>query len=159
MEPHWAGGYFLASDADRDRAIETLNQNFQAGRLTVEELSERIGRALNSRTCAELDVVMTGLPWQRASLPVYPNMPGYPNTPGYRPYYAPAGPRSKGMGITSFVLGVFGFICGLTAVPAVILGLVALTVDAERRDDKGFAIAGLAVGLLWMTIFAWIFFR
>ncbi|GAB0101116.1 hypothetical protein JMUB6875_00800 [Nocardia sp. JMUB6875] len=145
MEPHWAGGYFLASDADRDRAIETLNQNFRAGRLTVEELSERIGRALNSRTCAELDVVMTGLPWQRAGLPGYPS------------YYTPAAPRSKGMGITAFVLAVFGFICGLTAVPAVILGLVALTVDAERREDKGFAIAGLAVGLMWLTIFGWVF--
>ncbi|MEC3914105.1 DUF1707 and DUF4190 domain-containing protein [Nocardia sp. CDC160] len=141
MEPHWAAAYYLASDADRERAIEALKQNFQAGRLTVEELSDRIGTALNARTFAQLDVVMAGLPWQRASLPVYPNMPPYSAAPLY---YAPAAPRSKGMGITSFVLAVLGFFCGLTAVPAVILALVALT-DGERREDRGFAIAGLAV--------------
>ncbi|WP_198347585.1 DUF1707 and DUF4190 domain-containing protein [Nocardia terrae] len=151
MEPQWAAGYFLASDADRERAIAALKENFQAGRLTVEELSERIGRALNARTCSELDLIMTGLPWQRAVFPAYPAVPRY------SPYGMTA-PRSKGMGITSFVLGVFGFLCGLTAVPAVILGLVALT-DGERREDRGFAIAGLAVGVMWMTIFAWVFFR
>ncbi|WP_433567718.1 DUF4190 domain-containing protein [Nocardia sp. CA-151230] len=91
------------------------------------------------------------MPWQRAGFPLYPTVPQY--SP-----YTPSVPRSKGMGITSFVLGVLGFVCGLTAVPAVILGLVALT-DGERREDKGFAIAGLAVGVMWMTIFAWVFFR
>ncbi|WP_196054520.1 DUF1707 and DUF4190 domain-containing protein [Nocardia aurantiaca] len=156
MEPQWAAGYFLASDADRERAIEALKQNFQAGRLTVDELSDRIGYALNARTCSELDTVMTGLPWRPMTPAGYPGMPMYAKTPVY---YAPAAQRSKGMGITSFVLGVFGFFCGLTAVPAVILGLVALTVDADRRDDRGFAVAGLAVGIMWMTIFGWVFFR
>lgn len=153
MEPHWAAGYYLTSDADRERAIEALKQNFQAGRLTVEELSERIGRALGARTFAELDVVMTGLPWQRATLPMYPNLPPYSPS-----FYTPAVPQSKGMGITAFVLGVLGFLCGLTAVPAVILGLVALT-DGERREDRGFAIAGLGAGLMWMAVYAWVFFH
>ncbi|MFE4458940.1 DUF1707 and DUF4190 domain-containing protein [Nocardia tengchongensis] len=148
MEPQWAAAHFLASDADREHAIEALKQNFQAGRITVDELSERIGHALNARTCGEIDRVMTGLPWQ----PVTPAPPRYPA------FYAPPLPRSRGMGITAFVLGVFGFVCGLTAVPAVVLGLVALTVEPERRDDRGFAVAGLAVGLMWMIIFGWVYF-
>lgn len=144
MEPHWASGHFYAGDADRERAIEALKQHFQAGRITADELSERIGYALNARTFADLDAVMTGLPWQRAASPMF---------------HQPLAPRTRGMGITAFVLGVLGFLCGLTAVPAVVLGLIALTVDPERRDDKGFAIAGLAVGAMWMLIFGWLYVK
>lgn len=150
MEPYWTAAQFLAADADRERAIAALNQHFQAGRITVDELSDRIGRALAARTYGDVDAVMIGLPWQPASVPVYPPAPSF---------YAPPGRGTKGMGIAAFVLGVFGFICGITAVPAVLLGLMALTVDAERRDDKGFAIAGLAVGAMWMLIFGWLYFR
>ncbi|MFD7846233.1 DUF1707 and DUF4190 domain-containing protein [Nocardia sp. NPDC059764] len=149
MEPQWAAPQFLASDADREHAIEALKQSFQAGRITVEELSERIGHALTARTCGEIDRVMSGLPWQ----PVTPM-----RYPAYYAPYTPRPARSKGMGIAAFVLGVFGFLCGFTAVPAVVLGLVALTVEPERRDDRGFAIAGLAVGAMWMLVFGWIYF-
>ncbi|MEV6770928.1 DUF1707 and DUF4190 domain-containing protein [Nocardia sp. NPDC051030] len=152
MEPHWESTHFLAGDADRERAIEALKQNFQAGRLTVDELSERIGHALNARTFGDLDTTMAGLTWARASMPVYPNMPVYPATPMF---YQPAAKPAKGMGVTAFVLSVFGFICGITAVPAVILGVVALTGNTER-DDRGFAIAGLTVGAMWMAMFAWL---
>ncbi|RDI48442.1 DUF1707 and DUF4190 domain-containing protein [Nocardia mexicana] len=148
MGPQWAGGHFLAGDADRELAVEGLKQNFQAGRITAEELSERIGQALNARTFGDLDRTMVGLPWARPNSPVFPGAP-YAG-PGMRR-------RQRGLGITAFVLGVCGFICGITAVPAVVLGVVALAIDTER-DDKGFAIAGVAVGALWMAIFGWFFF-
>ncbi|WP_067825949.1 DUF1707 and DUF4190 domain-containing protein [Nocardia inohanensis] len=156
MEPHWAGEHFLASDTDRERTVEALKQNFQAGRIGVDQLSERIGQALAARTFADLDIAMHGLPSIRTSIPVYPNMPpGYPPTPMF--YQPMPEKRQRGMGITAFVLSVFGVICGITAVPAVVLGLVALAIDSER-DDKGFAIAGVAVGGMWMMLFGWWFF-
>ncbi|MBL1073287.1 DUF1707 and DUF4190 domain-containing protein [Nocardia sp. 2] len=147
MESQWGSEHLLAGDADRERTIEALKTNFQAGRLTVDELSERIGQALNARTYGELNVVMTGLPALRPNPPV----PMYPPM-----YYQPPKPTQRGAGVAAFVLGVLGFICGITAVPAIILGVVALAMNSER-DDKGFAIAGIATGAMWLAIFGlWI---
>jgi hypothetical protein len=51
-----------ASDADRDQVVATLSENFQAGRLTSDELDERTGRALAARTQGELDELTADLP-------------------------------------------------------------------------------------------------
>ncbi len=51
-----------ASDADRDRVVATLSENFQAGRLTSGELEERTGRALAARTLGELAGLTADLP-------------------------------------------------------------------------------------------------
>lgn len=55
-------GAILASDADRDRAVQRLEDAFSEGRLTSAELDERTGRALAARTLGELDGVLEGLP-------------------------------------------------------------------------------------------------
>jgi Domain of unknown function (DUF1707) len=51
-----------ASDADRDRTVEELRTHAADGRLTVEELEERVQRALASRTLGELEVLTRDLP-------------------------------------------------------------------------------------------------
>jgi hypothetical protein len=51
-----------ASDADRDQVVATLSENFQAGRLTSEELDDRTGRALAARTLGELAELTADLP-------------------------------------------------------------------------------------------------
>lgn len=51
-----------ASDADRDRAIADLREHTAAGRLTLEEFSERVDRAVAARTLAELDDIGRDLP-------------------------------------------------------------------------------------------------
>lgn len=56
-----------ASDADRDRAIADLREHTAAGRLTLEEFSERVDRAVAARTVAELEDVGRDLP---SALPV-----------------------------------------------------------------------------------------
>jgi hypothetical protein len=56
-----------ASDADRDRAIIELREHTAAGRLTLEEFSERVDQAVAARTLAELQAVRSDLP---AALPV-----------------------------------------------------------------------------------------
>jgi hypothetical protein len=51
-----------ASDADRDAVVSALSENYQAGRLTSEELEERTGRALSARTFGELQSLTADLP-------------------------------------------------------------------------------------------------
>jgi hypothetical protein len=72
-----------ASDADRDQVLAELSENFQAGRLTSEELEDRTGRALSARTLDELDEVLADLP---AAAPV-----------GLADPAAPGGPSGQGL--------------------------------------------------------------
>jgi len=51
-----------ASHADRDRVVDVLRIAAGDGRLTVEELDERVEAALSARTMGELAVLTTDLP-------------------------------------------------------------------------------------------------
>jgi DUF1707 SHOCT-like domain/Cell wall-active antibiotics response LiaF, C-terminal len=51
-----------ASDADRERAIADLREHAAAGRLTLEEFSERTDRAVTAKTLSELEEVRSDLP-------------------------------------------------------------------------------------------------
>ncbi len=50
------------SDADRDRVTARLRDHFAEGRLTADELDERVTAALNSKTFGDLRRVMADLP-------------------------------------------------------------------------------------------------
>ena len=50
------------ADADRDRTITLLREHVVEGRLTLDEFSERVGRALEAKTRGELEAVMVDLP-------------------------------------------------------------------------------------------------
>jgi Domain of unknown function (DUF1707) len=58
-------GRFRASDADRELVIEDLKVAFVQGRLTKDELAERAGQALTSRTYADLAAVVADIPATR----------------------------------------------------------------------------------------------
>jgi hypothetical protein len=51
-----------ASDADRDRVTARLREHFAEGRLTQDELDERVSAALNAKTFGDLRPVMADLP-------------------------------------------------------------------------------------------------
>jgi hypothetical protein len=51
-----------AGDGDRKRAVAELQEHFVAGRLTSEELSQRVEQVLASRTFGELALVLHDLP-------------------------------------------------------------------------------------------------
>lgn len=51
-----------ASDADRERVARFLNRHFADGRLTVDELSERLESAFAARTLPELERLGRDLP-------------------------------------------------------------------------------------------------
>jgi hypothetical protein len=71
-----------ASDADRDHVLAVLSENFEAGRLTSEELEERIGKALAARTLDELDALTADLPTGGPAAPADPSASGRPFSPG-----------------------------------------------------------------------------
>jgi DUF1707 SHOCT-like domain len=86
VNPAW-----LASSADRERAVGVLRAGFTEGRLTQDELEDRIGRAYAARTYGDLWVLTADLP--AGALP-YPGAP-YPNAlpPGLSgPQASPAVP-------------------------------------------------------------------
>jgi hypothetical protein len=62
----------LASDDDRERATEQLTDAAADGRLTVDELSERLDLVHAARTDADLEAALDGLP------AVDDHGPGYP---------------------------------------------------------------------------------
>jgi DUF1707 SHOCT-like domain len=59
-----------ASDAERAQIIELLRRHHQDGRLTAEELAERIERVNAATTFGDLDASMANLP--RLLLPLAP---------------------------------------------------------------------------------------
>jgi class 3 adenylate cyclase len=54
-----------ASDADRERVAEMLRSHYGAGRLTEEELSERVDSVYEARTVADLTALTADLPYAR----------------------------------------------------------------------------------------------
>ncbi len=59
--------------------------------------------------------------------------------------------ENSGMALASMILGISGFICGVTAIPAVICGHIALSRIKQsqgRIEGRGFAIAGLLTGYI-----------
>ncbi len=50
------------ADVDRDAAAAALGDHFEAGRLTADELEDRLGRALTARTSRDLTGLFDDLP-------------------------------------------------------------------------------------------------
>lgn len=59
-----------ASHADRDRVVDVLTGAAGDGRLTAEELDERVEAALTARTMGELAVLTADLPVVAGTTPV-----------------------------------------------------------------------------------------
>ena len=68
-------GRLRASDADREQVIDTLKAAFVQGWLTRDQLGVRAGRALVSRTYAELAAVIDGIPARPTGVGARPALP------------------------------------------------------------------------------------
>ena len=62
-----SGELVRISDDDRDRVIASLREHLAAGRLTLEEFTDRMSAALAAATSAELEPVLRELPVPSAS--------------------------------------------------------------------------------------------
>lgn len=85
------------SDADREQVTSRLREHFAEGRLTSEELDERISATLNAKTFGDLRGVMADLP-EPGTLGPPPGTFGPPPGPvpsawNARPVYYRHGPR------------------------------------------------------------------
>jgi hypothetical protein len=60
-------------DAERDTAMAQLREHFAAGRLTLDELTERIDGALTAKTQRQIDALMADLPRIRRPVPAVPD--------------------------------------------------------------------------------------
>ena len=83
--------HIRVSDADRERVTARLRENFAEGRLTPDELDERISAALNAKTFGDLRPLMTDLP---GPVPAPPRPTPPPRPAGPPPWVAHRrGPR------------------------------------------------------------------
>ncbi len=73
-----------AADTDRDQTAEVLRRAAAEGRITFEELDERIGQAYAAKTFADLEALTRDLPNAGVRAPA-------PATPRYRPPAVPEG--------------------------------------------------------------------
>ena len=135
--PAGGSGKTRASDADRERAVDTLSAAFAKGRLTKEEHSMRVQRAYGSQTYAELAALS-------ADLPAGP--PGPPPPPA-----AAAVPRTSPLAVASLVCGLIPLLPATLA--AIILGIGAHR-QLRRTGERGGALAtaGLVLGVLWLAL-------
>jgi DUF1707 SHOCT-like domain len=71
INPAW-----LAASADRERAVGVLRAGFTEGRLTQEELDERVAEAYAARTYGQLWALTVDLPAGALPYPQFPHGPG-----------------------------------------------------------------------------------
>ncbi|MFY9652150.1 MAG: DUF1707 domain-containing protein [Trebonia sp.] len=106
-----AGNEMRVGDAEREAAAAELREHYASGRLTLDELNERVDKAFAATTRGDLNALMTDLPsarpgWSSAgasgpsgssALP-----PGAPGAPGAGGPFGPggsgwnSGPRAAG---------------------------------------------------------------
>jgi hypothetical protein len=71
INPAW-----LAASADRERAVGVLRAGFTEGRLTQEELDDRVAQAYTARTYGQLWALTADLPAGALPCPQFPQGPG-----------------------------------------------------------------------------------
>ena len=70
------------------------------------------------------------------------------------PPAAPAAPvvvrQTSGLAVASLVLGILGFMTGITSIPAIIFGGIAISQTGKDRrlEGRGMAVAGLVMGIV-----------
>ena len=92
-------------DAERDAAAADLGEHFTAGRLTLEELHERLEAVFAAKTFGQLARIMSDLPGpgrlpglaRLSRQPTTPGMPARPWMPVPAPGYSWAGEWNAGM--------------------------------------------------------------
>jgi Domain of unknown function (DUF1707) len=112
----WTGSGMRVSDADREATAAELREHYASGRLTLDELNERINNAFAAKTRGDLTAVMHDLPSLRpGTTPPTAGQPssgagwggpgsGAPGWGGQGGHHGPQGPRQAiGSLITSLV--------------------------------------------------------
>lgn len=117
----------LASNADRDTAVQLLSDAFAQGRLSSGELEQRTDQALTARTYGDLDAALEGLGG------------------------LPSPPRTHPVRRTVF------WVAAVLMTPWLLFGSLLLALGAEREDRLGgvIVLAFLLSGLVALGRWAW----
>lgn len=116
------GNNVRVGDADREAVVAQLREHYADGRLTLEELNERIDQTFAAKTKADLNIVMrdlpqasrpgAGLPYAGTGWPGQAGSPGWQG-PGWHGPMSPGpgqrhdqGGQSRGPGAFAPLLGV-----------------------------------------------------
>jgi hypothetical protein len=86
LTEHQGRGAMRASDEDRERVVAALKRHCTAGRLTLDELPERVERAYAAATLAELEDLTRDLPDRQRREPDSPPGTRLPRMPGTAPF-------------------------------------------------------------------------
>lgn len=89
-----SGHEMRVSDAEREAAASELREHYASGRLTLDELNERLDKAFAAKTRADLSALMTDLPSARPGGPGAGGRPGGPF--GERGPFGAQGPFGNG---------------------------------------------------------------
>jgi hypothetical protein len=98
-----AGNDMRVGDAEREAAAAELREHYASGRLTLDELNERIDKAFAAKTRGDLNVLMTDLPSRRSEAAGAPGALGAGTTGAGGPFgtggpFGPSGPFGPGGG-------------------------------------------------------------
>jgi hypothetical protein len=112
MNPAW-----LAGDADRERAVGVLRAGFTEGRLTQDELDDRIARAYAARTYRDLWALTADLPTGPLPYPGgVPAVPWEPGNPAVPPGAEPAASWQSAAALVITALVIFTIAALVTAI-------------------------------------------
>jgi hypothetical protein len=135
-------GAMRASDDDRRRVQDVLNNAFAEGRLDQQEWDHRVGELAAAATYAQLDRLTADLP------AAYPRPQYAAQLSQTQP--APGQATTNGMAIASLVCGIGQLLAGFPAgIAAIILGHMAQRRIRETgQQGSGLARAGLILGYI-----------
>jgi hypothetical protein len=88
-----SGSEMRVGDAEREATAAELREHYASGRLTLDELNDRIDKAFAAKTRGDLDGLMRDLPSAR---PGAAWRPGQPGGPGWGPGTGPGGGPGSG---------------------------------------------------------------
>ena len=123
-------GDLRASQADRERVIDTVKAAFARGQLTLGDLDARVEQVLAARTYAELSAVTAGIPTgSELARPAEPAA----RTQLRRPRNRPVNPAICVITATTLAAGVWaGMVAGAAAAVIVAIFMLNLAALATR---------------------------
>ncbi len=111
----------------------------------------------NAVACSACGVSLGSMPMSGMGMGQQQPPPGVPPTPygsaPFAPYYNM--PTTSGMAIGGFVCGILGLLCGLIAIPGLILSILGLQQCRKSNGEvrgAGLAIAGIVISCVFLLL-------
>lgn len=132
-------------DQEREEAVRRLGEHYEAGRLTAEEHTERVGEALKAKTHADLKALFTDLP-EESSWGGIPWPP--PGTAGKQEglgsWAGRQGRRGLPVPVIAAIVGIAllaSLVCTVVGnhppVPLFVALVIGAVVFAQRKKQRG----------------------